>query len=144
MLTRFLLGAALLFTSGCSFVLVNGPPGNIPANEPVPVLSCTTERTFPFLDAAGTAIAVAAVLWASEGDAVRYGAVGGAALGFSSYTGFRRVNQCRARVLPSVDTLFTDALVPGTPFEIADPLPAAPQPGPRRHGPPLLPGSGMR
>ena len=127
MSTRLLLGAALVFTSGCSLVLVDGPPDYIPANEPVPLESCTIDRTFPLLDAAGTGIAIAAVLWSSEGDAVRYGAVGGAALGFSSYTGFRRVNQCRDRVIPRLDTLSTDALFPGTLVEIADPLLSAPR-----------------
>lgn len=127
MSTRLLLGAALVFTSGCSLVLVDGPPDYIPANEPVPLESCTIDRTFPLLDAAGTGIAIAAVLWSSEGDAVRYGAVGGAALGFSSYTGFRRVNQCRDRVIPRLDTLSNDALFPGTLVEIADPLLSAPR-----------------
>jgi len=126
MLTRVLLGAALTFTSGCSLALVDGPPDFIPANEPVPPESCTIERALPFLDAVGAGAFLVTALTSSEGDRVRFAAVGSGALGFSSYTGFRRVKQCRERMFqmetPSPDTLFPRTLV-----EIADPLLSAPR-----------------
>ena len=92
------VGALAILTSGCSMVLVDGPPGYIEANEPVPLGSCTTERIIPLVDAVGAVAGVATALTNSDGNAVRFGAVAGAALGFSSYTGFRRVGACRARI----------------------------------------------
>ena len=127
MLTRVLLGAAVVFTSGCSLAFVDGPPDFIPANEPVPPESCTIERALPFLDAVGAGAFLVTALTSSDGDRVRFSAVGSGALGFSSYTGFRRVRQCRQRMFqmpetPSPDTTFAGALV-----EIADPLLGAPR-----------------
>ena len=49
------------------------------------------DEPFPLIDAVGAVAGVATALTSSDGDAVRFGAVAGGALGFSSYTGFRRV-----------------------------------------------------
>lgn len=95
------IGALATLTSGCSMVLVDGPPGYIPANDPVPVGACTTERIIPLVDAVGAVAGVATALTNSDGNAVRFGAVAGGALGFSSYTGFRRVGACRKRMSPA-------------------------------------------
>lgn len=95
---KLLLIGTLVFTSGCSLVLVDGPPDFIPADEPVPQGACTTERTMPFVDAIGAGAFIATALTSSDGDKVRIGAVLGGALGYSSYMGFRRVGRCRARV----------------------------------------------
>ena len=95
---KLLLTGTLAFTSGCSLVLVDGPPDFIPADEPVPQGACTTERTMPFVDAIGAGAFIATALTSSDGDKVRIGAVLGGALGYSSYMGFRRVGRCRARV----------------------------------------------
>ncbi len=95
------VGALATLTSGCSLVMVKGPPGYIPANDPVPSGACTSARTIPLIDAVGSVAGVATALTSSDGDAVRFGAVAGGALGFSSYTGFRRVGACRARMSPA-------------------------------------------
>ncbi len=95
------IGALATLTSGCSLVMVKGPPGYIPANDPVPAGACTSGMTIPLIDAVGAVAGVATALTNSEGDAVRFGAVAGGALGFSSYTGFRRVGACRKRISPA-------------------------------------------
>lgn len=127
MLTRVLLGAALTFTSGCSLAFVDGPPDFIPANEPVPPESCTIERALPLLDAAGAGAFLVTALTSSDGDKVRFAAVGSGALGFSSYTGFRRVKQCRERMFQVLETPSPDTLFPGTLIEMPDPLLGAPR-----------------
>lgn len=127
MLTRVLLGVALTFTSGCSLAFVDGPPGFVPANEPVPPESCTIERVLPFLDAVGAGALLYAALRSSDGDAVRFSAVGSGALGFSSYTGFRRVKQCRQRMFQMLEMPSPDTTFPGALIEIADPLLGAPR-----------------
>lgn len=105
-----LLTGTLILTSGCSLALVDGPPDFIPVDQPIPEGACTVERTLPFADAigAGTLLFVAAT--SSDGDRVRFGIVLGGALGYSAYSGFRSVRQCRSRMLlrprgpPSSDT----------------------------------------
>ena len=99
MFSRALLVAALAtLSSGCSLVLVDGPPGFIPAEDPLPPGSCTLDRTIPLIDAVGAAGGLVTALTNSDGDAVRIGAVIGAALGFSSYRGFSKVGRCRERM----------------------------------------------
>ena len=110
MLTRFLLGVSLTLTSGCSLAFVDGPPDFIPANEPVPPESCTIERALPVLDAVGAGAFLITALTSSDGNEVRFGAVLSGVLGFSSYTGFRRVGSCRERMFmepggPVLDTV---------------------------------------
>ncbi len=95
------IGALATLTSGCSLVLVDGPPRYIAANDPVPSGACTASNTIPLVDAVGAVAGVATALTSSDGDAVRFGAVAGGALGFSSYTGFRRVRECRRRTSPA-------------------------------------------
>lgn len=111
MFPRLLLAASLALTSGCSLVLVDGPPDFIPADEPVPEGSCTIDRTLPLLDAAGAAAGVGAAIYSSEGNYVRIGAVLGVALGYSSFSGFRKVSQCRGRMLQPT-TAPADTLLP--------------------------------
>ncbi len=96
---QLLLVGALFLSSGCSMVLVNGPPDHIPENQPIPAAACTVERTFPFLDAVGAGAFALTALTSDDGNHVRFGAVLGAGLGFSAYTGFNRVGACRDRVL---------------------------------------------
>ena len=120
------IGALATLTSGCSMVLVDGPPGYIPANDPVPVGACTTERIIPLVDAVGSVAGVATALTNSDGNAVRFGAVAGAALGFSSYTGFRRVGACRKRVSPAsqgAGLASPASMFPGVPSLLARPEP---------------------
>lgn len=119
---RLLLAGTLTLTSGCSLALVDGPPDFIPVDQPLPEGACTIDRTLPFADAigAGTLLFVAAT--SSDGDRVRFGAVLGGALGYSAYSGFRSVRQCRSRMLlkprvPPADTAstwFRGALMTGT------------------------------
>ena len=96
---KLLLAAALILSSGCSLVLVDGPPDFIPADQPLPEGACTIDRTIPFLDAVGAAASAVVAVTSSEGDYVRVGAVLGAALGYSSYSGFSKVKRCRQRML---------------------------------------------
>lgn len=112
MFPKLLLTAALLLTSGCSLVLVDGPPDFIPANQPVPEGACTVDRTMPFVDAVGATAGVAAAVFSSEGNEVRIGAVLGAVLGYSSLSGFRKVSQCRRRVFQPTTSRSTDTLFP--------------------------------
>lgn len=108
-----LLAGALTLASGCSLALVDGPPDFIPVDQPLPEGACTIDRTLPFADAvgAGTLLFVAAT--SSDGDRVRFGAVLGGALGYSAYSGFNSVRQCRSRMLlkprgpPPADTAST-------------------------------------
>ena len=100
MLARSLLTCSLVLLSGCSLAMVKGPPDFIPAEEQVPMGSCTVERIFPILDAVGAGAFVITAITSSDGNAVRAGAVLGGALGFSSYTGFRRVGNCKERMFP--------------------------------------------
>lgn len=95
------IGALATLTSGCSLFLVDGPPGYIPANDPVPPGACTTGRLIPLIDAVGAVAGTATALTSSDGDAVRFGAVLGGGLALSSYTGFRRVGECRRRTSPA-------------------------------------------
>ena len=110
MFPKLLLTAALTLSSGCSLVLVDGPPGFIPADQPVPAGACTVDRTMPFVDAIGATAFVVTAVTSSKGDHVRIGAVLGGALGYSSFSGFRKVKQCRQRMLqpdgPMPDTTF--------------------------------------
>ncbi len=99
MFPKLLLTAALALTSGCSLVLVDGPPDFIPVDQPVPAGACTIDRTMPLVDAVGAAAGVATAVFSSKGDYVRVGAVLGAAFGYSSYSGFRKVSRCRGRML---------------------------------------------
>ena len=115
MLARSLLTCSLVLLSGCSLAMVKGPPDFIPAEEQVPMGSCTVERVFPALDAAGAAAFVITAITSSDGNAVRVGAVLGGALGFSSYTGFRRVANCKERMFtgpggPVLDTVLVQPL----------------------------------
>ena len=109
---KLLLIGTLVFTSGCSLVLVDGPPGFIPADEPVPQGACTTERTMPFVDAIGATAGVATAVFSSKGDYVRIGAVLGGVLGYSSFSGFRKVRQCRHRMFQPTGTPPSDTLFP--------------------------------
>lgn len=99
-----LIGALAALSAGCSLVLVDGPPDFLPANDPVPPGSCTVDRTIPLIDAVGAAGGLVTALTNSDGDAVRIGAVVGAALGFSSYRGFSRVGRCRERMTIAPDS----------------------------------------
>ena len=115
MLTRPLLICALVFSSGCSLALVKGPPDFIPAQEQVPMGSCSIERILPVLDAVGAGAFAVTTHTSSDGNAVRVSAVLGAALGFSSYTGFRRVENCKERMFlglrgPFLDTALVQPL----------------------------------
>ena len=126
MLTRVLLGAALTFTSGCSLAFVDGPPDFIPADQRVPPGSCSIERVLPVLDAVGAGAFLITALTSSDGDAVRFGAVIGGGLGYSSYTGFRRVGRCRERMFmepvgPPLDTVLVRLFDETTPV-LAEPL----------------------
>ena len=126
MLARQLLVGSLVLLSGCSLAFVDGPPDYIPADQPAPPGSCTIERIMPFLDAVGAGAFLITTLTSSEGDAVRYGAVLGGGLGFSSYTGFRRVGSCKARMFmqptgPVLDTVLVRFPHATTPL-LAEPL----------------------
>lgn len=121
MFARQLLVGSMVLLSGCSLAFVDGPPDFIPANEPVPPGSCSVERVLPILDAVGAGASLIVALTDSEGDAVRFGAVVSAGLGFSSYTGFRRVNSCKERLFmqpagPPVDTVLAGLFGETTPL----------------------------
>lgn len=146
------IGALATLTSGCSLFLVDGPPGYIPANDPVPLGACTTGRLIPLIDAVGAVAGTATALTSSDGDAVRFGAVLGGGLALSSYTGFRRVGECRRRVnlayeerrslsllantVSGVPTLYArpdPGVLPGGPVTAPPllwPVPATPPPSP--------------
>ncbi len=132
MFNRFLPIAVLAVTStGCSLAFVNGPPGYIPANEPIPVESCTLDRTLPIVDAIGAGAFLVTTLTSSDGTEVRLSALLGGALGLSSFTGFRRVGQCRERVLGTVlesSSLFGDTEYPEAATDIGGTLVTAPRP----------------
>ena len=130
MFPKLLLTAALTLTSGCSLVLVDGPPDFIPADQPVPAEACTIDRTMPFVDAIGATAGVAAAVFSSKGSQVRIGAVMGGVLGYSSFSGFRKVKHCRQRVFQPVGSPSSD-----TPFPWSSPdlVPFPP-------GPVILPG----
>lgn len=104
MFSKLLLTAALILSSGCSLVLVDGPPDFIPVDQPVPAGACTIDRTMPLVDAIGATAGVAAAFFSSEGNQVRIGAVFGGVLGYSSYRGFRKVSQCRHRMFRPAQT----------------------------------------
>jgi len=124
MFARQLLVGSLVFLSGCSLAFVDGPPDFIPADEPVPPGSCSIERVLPVLDAVGAGASLIVALTSSEGDAVRFGTVVSAGLGFSSYTGFRRVNSCKQRMFmdpagPPLDTVLVGLFGETTPVLVA-------------------------
>jgi len=108
----FIYGLLLLFTSGCSLVLVDGPPDFIPANQTVPAGACTVDRTMPFVDAIGATAGAATAVFSSEGDYVRIGLVLGGVLGYSSLSGFRKVSQCRRRMFQPASSSPPDTLFP--------------------------------
>ena len=118
MLNKLLPVVALaLLSTGCSLAFVNGPPRYIPSDEPVPIGSCTIDRTLPLVDAIGAGTFLVTTLTSSDGTDVRISALVGAALGFSSYTGFRRVGRCRERVLQRVEETF-EFMAPAASVEI--------------------------
>ena len=112
MFPKLLLTAALTLTSGCSLVLVDGPPDFIPANQPVPEGACTIDRTMPFVDAIGATAGAATAFFSSEGNEVRIGLVLGGVLGYSSFSGFRKVSQCRRRMFQPATSRSSDTLLP--------------------------------
>lgn len=120
-----LLAGSLLFLSGCSLAFVKGPPDFIPADEPAPPGSCSIERILPVLDAVGAGGFLITAITSSDGDAVRFGAVLSAGLGFSSYTGFRRVESCRDRMFIGQDPALPDTTGVGL-FHVTTPLLAEP------------------
>ena len=128
------IGALAALSSGCSLVLVDGPPGFIPPDDPLPPGSCTIDRTIPLIDAVGAAAGLTTALTSSEGNTVRFGAAIGAALGLSSYTGFRKVGRCRERMMPAPES--TSPAGQRIPLFMA---PAATTPGARRDGWPGIP-----
>ncbi len=115
------LAGSLLFLSGCSLAFVKGPPDFIPADEPAPPGSCSIERILPVLDAVGAGGFLITALTSSDGDAVRFGAVLSAGLGFSSYTGFRRVESCRERMFMGPASALPDTTGVGL-FHVTTPL----------------------
>lgn len=126
MLARQLLVGSLVLLSGCSLAFVDGPPDFIPADQPVPPGSCSIERVLPVLDAVGSGAFLITALTSSDGDAVRFGAVLSGGLGFSSYTGFRRVESCKERMFmkpvgPLPDTVLVRLFHETTPL-LAEPL----------------------
>ena len=121
MLERLLLIGTLVSSSGCSLAFVDGPPDFIPANQPAPPGSCSTERLLPALDAIGAGAFLITALTSSDGDVVRFSAVLSGGLGFSSYTGFRRVGNCKEMMLlepggPLPDTALVRLFLGGTPL----------------------------
>ena len=123
--SMLLLAGSLLFLSGCSLAFVNGPPDFIPANEPAPPGSCSIERVLPVLDAVGAGGFLISALTSSDGDVVRFSAVLSAGLGFSSYTGFRRVESCRERMFMGPAPALPDTTGVGL-FHMTTPLMAEP------------------
>ena len=119
------LAGSLLFLSGCSLAFVKGPPDFIPADQPAPPGSCSIERILPVLDAVGAGGFLITALTSSDGDAVRFGAVLSAGLGFSSYTGFRRVESCRERMFMGPTPALPDTTGIGL-FHVPTPLLATP------------------
>ena len=122
MLARSLLTCSLLLLSGCSLAFVKGPPDFIPAEEQIPMGSCTIERILPVLDAVGAGAFVITAITSSDGNAVRVGAVLSGALGFSSYTGFRRVKNCKERMFPGPGGPVLDTVLVQPLDGIASPL----------------------
>ncbi|MDE2796449.1 MAG: hypothetical protein OXL34_16660 [Gemmatimonadota bacterium] len=112
MFPKLLLTAALTLTSGCSLVLVDGPPDFIPAGQPVPEGACTIDRTMPFVDAIGATAGAATAIFSSEGDYVRIGLVLGGVLGYSSFSGFSKVRQCRRRMFQPTGSRSSDTPLP--------------------------------
>lgn len=103
-LRSLVLGAALAGATGCSFVLVHGPPAG---PERSAALSGTRSNAFPILDAivAGTGLFVGGTLIAAgSGSAwtAPYAVVGagfaleGLLFGTSAVTGFAKTSRCRA------------------------------------------------
>lgn len=80
-----------LSAGGCSFALVDGPPIG---HEQLEYVLCTETTTFPVLDVIGVA---GSLLDADRAEAWALAVVFGA----SAWTGFRRVNACRAARLES-------------------------------------------
>lgn len=129
MLTRILTVVALASTlTGCSLAFVNGPPGYLPPDEPVPIESCTLDRTFPLLDAIGAGSFLVTTLTSSDGTEVRISALVGGALGISSFVGFRRVRTCKERVLRAIEESSALDIVPQATTWNAGPLLTAPRP----------------
>lgn len=120
-----LLAGSLLSLSGCSLAFVNGPPDFIPADQPAPPGSCSIERVLPVLDAVGAGASLITALTNSDGDVVRFSAVLSAGLGFSSYTGFRRVESCRERMFMGPARALPDTTGVGL-FHVTTPLLAEP------------------
>jgi hypothetical protein len=88
--------ALLLFSSGCSFVVVHGPPRG---HERMESFSCTRSYLAPLVDGV-FAFSFFMVAASSEDDSFGPGAATGWPFfflhGSSSVVGFRRVSRCRA------------------------------------------------
>jgi len=105
-LCTLVLGAALAGTTGCSFVLVHGPPAG---HDRLAAFSCTSSNALPILDAiaAGTGLFVGGTLLAAtssdaSGWVAPYVVVGagfaldGLVYGTSAVSGFVKTSRCRA------------------------------------------------
>jgi len=103
-LCSLVLGAALAGSTGCSFVLVHGPPAG---HDQLAAFSCTRSNAFPIVDAiaAGTGLFVGGTLLAGgTGNAwtAPYAVVGagfaleGLLFGSSAVSGFVKTGRCRA------------------------------------------------
>ena len=83
--------------SGCSLVLVEGPPQVRPGSTPPATANCTTEMALPIVDLVFGALAGISSLTLGEDEITLAtgSALWGATLLYSGYTGRKRVTACR-------------------------------------------------
>ena len=95
--TRYTLIACLsLSAGGCSFPFVKGPPIG---HEQLEYFRCTESRTFPILDVIGVAVSLLDAATVEDDPNIHLAFA--VSFGASAWTGYRRVNECRAARLES-------------------------------------------
>ena len=102
----FAVPAIAFLLSGCSMLLVNGPPQVSPGAADTPVMTCTTSKLAPVLDLGtgvvlGGAGAFVAVVDFNEGDrayGLAFAGIGTAQV-VAGIIGLRRVNACRDAIV---------------------------------------------
>lgn len=132
---------ALVLSSGCSFMFVNGPPAN---HAEVAVFDCSDSNGWPVVDAVWAALNGIGAISASndsmnpqQGQIVAVGLAWLAVSGISAVYGFSKVSDCNKAKRQRDERYFGSGVAGPTPA--VAPRTTAPPPAMRAPAPPSLP-----
>lgn len=138
MLHRLAALVAAISLTGCSFLLTSSPPERTTPPSPVPP-DCTTQMTWPTIDAIISALSVLTVVGVAtgnssstregqEGSAIASSIVLAGLAGAGAYVGYGRVKSCRAATNEFAASFYRNGgqPVPGQPYAVPGVQPTAP------------------